>query len=34
MEGGRVIAYSLAYINHRRCAVDNGRGLGFDDSNG
>lgn len=34
MEGGRVIAYSLAYINHRRCAVDHGRVLGYDDSHG
>ena len=34
MEGGRVIAYSLAYINHRRCSVDNGRLLGYDDSHG
>ena len=34
MEGCRVIAYSLAYINQRRCAVDNGRVLGYDDSHG
>ena len=34
MEGGSVIAYSLAYINHRRCALDNGRVLGHDDSHG
>jgi len=34
MDGDRVIAYSLAYINHRRCPVDNGRVLGYDDSHG
>ena len=34
MEGDRVIAYSLAHINHGRCAVDNGRVLGYDDSHG
>jgi hypothetical protein len=33
-EGGRVIAYSLAYISHRRCTVDNGRVLGYDNSHG
>ena len=31
-EEGKVIAYSLAYINLRRCAVDNGRVPGYDNS--
>ena len=31
-EGEKVVAYSLAYINLRRCSVDNGRVLGFDSS--
>jgi len=31
-EDGKVVAYSLAYINLRRCRVDNGRVLGFDNS--
>ncbi|MGD0348305.1 MAG: hypothetical protein ABSA85_16195 [Terracidiphilus sp.] len=33
-EVGRVIAYSLAHIDHRRCAVDNGRVLDHDDNHG
>ena len=31
---GKVIAYSLAYINLKRCPVDNGRVLGYDNSHG
>ena len=31
-EDGKVVAYSLAYINLRLCGVDNGRVLGFDNS--
>ena len=31
-EDGKVVAYSLAYINLRRCRTDNGRVLGFDNS--
>ena len=31
-EDGRVVRYSLAYINHRVCGVDNGRALGYDNS--
>jgi len=31
-EDGRVVGYSLAYINLRRCAVDHGRVLGYDNS--
>jgi len=31
-EHGRVVSYSLAYINHRICGVDNGRVLGYDNS--
>lgn len=27
-----MVKYSLAYINHRRCTVDNGRVLGYDNS--
>ncbi len=33
-EDGRVVAYSLAYINLKICAVDNGRVLGYDNSHG
>lgn len=33
-EGGQIVAYSLAYINLRRCAIDNGRVLGYDNSHG
>lgn len=33
-EGGKVVAYSLAYINLNRCSVDNGRVLGYDNSHG
>ena len=31
-EDGEVARYSLAYINHRICGVDNGRVLGYDNS--
>ena len=30
--GNEVVKYSLAYINPRRCGVDNGRVLGYDNS--
>ena len=30
--GEEVVKYSLAYINPRRCGVDNGRVLGYDNS--
>ena len=33
-EDGQVVAYSLAYVNLKRCWVDNGRVLGYDDSHG
>ena len=29
-EDGEVVGYSLAYINHRICGMDNGRVLGYD----
>ena len=31
-EGEKVVAYSLVYINLRRCPSDNGRVLGYDNS--
>jgi hypothetical protein len=31
-ENEKLIAYSLAYINLKRCSVDNGRVLGYDNS--
>lgn len=31
-ESRQVVAYSLAYINLKRCPVDHGRVLGYDDS--
>jgi hypothetical protein len=31
-EDGKVVAYSLAYINLKQCPVDNGRVLGYDNS--
>jgi len=31
-EDGRVVAYSLVYINLKRCSVDHGRVLGYDNS--
>jgi hypothetical protein len=33
-QNGKVDAYSLAYINSRRCFVDHGRVLGYDNSHG
>jgi hypothetical protein len=33
-EDGSVVSYSLAYINLRQCAKDNGRVLGYDNSHG
>ena len=33
-EEGKVVAYSLAYINLKQCPLDNGRVLGYDDSHG
>jgi hypothetical protein len=32
--GNVVVRYSLAYINPRICAVDNGRVLGYDNAHG
>lgn len=34
LENGSVVAYSLAYINLKRCPVDNGRVLGYDNTHG
>ena len=34
LEDGKVIAYSLAYINLSRCPMDNGRVLGYDNRHG
>ena len=31
---GKLVHYSLAYINHRLCGADNGRVLGYDNSHG
>ena len=33
-EDERVVAYNLVYINLKRCPVDNGRVLGYDNSHG
>ena len=33
-DDGKVIAYSLAYINLKLCFVDHGRVLGYDNSHG
>jgi hypothetical protein len=33
-EDEKVVAYNLAYINLKRCQVDNGRVLGYDNSHG
>lgn len=33
-DSGHVVKYSLAYFNPRRCGVDNGRVLGYDNSHG
>ena len=32
--GGRVVKYSLAYVNPRICGRDHGRVLGYDNSHG
>jgi hypothetical protein len=34
LENGKIVAYSLAYINLNRCSVDNGRVLGYDNRHG
>jgi len=34
LEDGRIVGYSLAYINLKRCPMDNGRVLGYDNSHG
>ena len=33
-EQGKLIRYSLTYINYRLCDIDNGRVLGYDNSHG
>lgn len=33
-EGGKVVRYNLAYINHALYAGDNGRVLGYDNNHG
>ncbi len=33
-EDGKLVAYSLAYVNLKVCRVDNGRVLGYDNSHG
>lgn len=33
-ENGKVVAYNLAYVNLKRCRVDHGRVLGYDNSHG
>lgn len=33
-ENDEVVAYSMAYINLKRCSVDNGRVLGYDNRHG
>lgn len=33
-EDGKVVAYSLTYINLKRCSADNGRVLGYDNRHG
>ena len=32
LEDGRMVRYSLAYINLKQCPVDHGRVLGYDNS--
>jgi hypothetical protein len=32
--GNQVVKYSLAYINHAVCSLDNGRVLGYDNDHG
>ena len=34
LKTGQVTRYSLAYINHRICGLDNGRVLGYDNAHG
>jgi hypothetical protein len=34
LENGKIVAYSLVYINLNRCFVDNGRVLGYDNRHG
>ena len=34
LEDGKIVAYSLAYINPKRCSADNGRVLGYDNRHG
>jgi Family of unknown function (DUF6516) len=34
LENGKIVAYSLVYINPNRCFVDNGRVLGYDNRHG
>ena len=34
IEDGKVVSYSLAYINLKQCPTDNGRVLGYDNSHG
>jgi len=33
-EKGKLVKYSLAYINHHICHADNGRVLGYDNNHG
>jgi hypothetical protein len=33
-EDGKVTSYNLAYVNLKRCRVDHGRVLGYDNSHG
>jgi hypothetical protein len=33
-DDGQIVSYSLAYVNHQICGVDNGRVLGYDNSHG
>lgn len=33
-ETGKVVTYSMAYINHAICTVDNGRVIGYDNAHG
>lgn len=33
-EKGKVVRYSMSYINYRLCHIDNGRVLGYDNSHG
>lgn len=31
---GKIVTYSMAYINHAICSVDNGRVIGYDNAHG